>query len=132
MAKKLVSLAAAGALALGAVAASGSAQAQTVYADYDYGDGPGYYNAIADAGPFGLLLAPFALAAGVLGATTSLVAAPFTGGYAGYYGDPWYGQGYYTTASYYNADPVWVYSNGGNGGVYIAKYKGKTQRKHLK
>ena len=139
MAKKLVSLAAAGALALGAVAATGSAQAQTVYAGYDYGYGPGYYNSIADAGPLGLVLAPFALAAGVLGATTGLVAAPFTGGYyggytgdfAGYYGDAWYDRGYYTDAAYYNASPGWVYSNGAPG-VYIAKYKGKPQRKHLK
>jgi hypothetical protein len=139
MAKKLVSLVAASALALGAVAVTNSAQAQTVYAGYGYSDG--YYNSWADAGPFGIVMAPFALAAGLVGATAGLVAAPFTGGYvgypgyggdfAGYYGDAWYDQGYYTTASYYNASPGWVYSNGASG-VYIAKYKGKVQRKHLK
>jgi hypothetical protein len=134
MAKKLVSLAAAGALALGAVAASGSAQAQTIYAGYGYG--PGYYDSLADAGPFGLVLAPLALAAGVVGATTGLVAAPFTGyasypaygDFAGFYGDAWYDQGYYTSASYYTASPNWVYSNGAPG-VYVAKYKGKAHRK---
>ena len=141
MAKKLVSLAAAGALALGAVAASGSAQAQTVYAGYGYGYGPGYYDSLADAGPFCLVLAPLALAAGLVGATTGLVAAPFTGGYypayggaefAGYYGDAWYNRGYYTDAAYYNASPGWVYSNG-SAGVYVAKYKGKAHKKvHLK
>jgi hypothetical protein len=77
-------------------------------------------------GPFGLLFAPLTLAAGLLGATVGVAAAPF--GAAAYYGDPWYGDSYIVSDAGY-----WGPSVGfGYGGTYIAKYKGKVRKTHHK